>query len=67
MNDNDALVGEVRSLRAELTQLRSDVQQGTRATVAGAQYVREGVDQTASAQSEVVRDAKLESVKRRAA
>jgi hypothetical protein len=58
MNDNEALVGEVRSLRAELVQLRGDVRNVSRATVAGAEHVREGVEGVRESHTALVREQK---------
>lgn len=58
LNDNDAVVSEVRMLRAELTQLRGDVKNVSRATALGAQHVREGVEGVRDSHIALVREQK---------
>jgi hypothetical protein len=58
-NDNDAAMGallaEVRTLRAEITMLRTE---NTRAIVAAAEYDREGMGQMTDTMNELVRETK---------
>lgn len=59
-NQNDgASAAEIRALREEVRALRAELERNTRAVVAGAEHVRDGIDEGTGVQRAVVRETKF--------